>query len=664
MLLRKCLDLGAKVKIVNKDSGSVLHNIYNAKAGGIGDIEYLNAPAPIEIGNRVWLDTDADGVQDADETGISGVTVALYDAAGTTLLATASTDANGNYIFSNDPNEANTTSRIYGITGLTPSTDYVVRIPNVSGGSKQAALGTNILTVHDTGAAPDTNINDSDGIANGDDADANVSAADIPQAGANNHSFDFGFHAPKVSIGNIVWNDDGAGGGTANDGIINGSEAGIAGVVVELYTSGATPGTDPVAATTTTAADGTYVFDSIDEGVYFVHIPVGEFGASEPLNGMVSTDGQGTTDGDDDNVDENGDDNEADGVSSPDYNLTADSEPTGEAGFTGTSVSTQDDDNTNMTVDFGFLSLGSWSGNVSKDIDNDDAGEEMLQDVNITLYTDPNGDGNPSDGVVVGSTLTDVNGDYNFSHLIPGDYVAVETQPPGLIDVTENEGGVDNDQNGVTPVNTISGHVDAGENDANNDFVEEESSTAYHIGTHFWIDGSNGGENDGAFQEGIETPIGDALVELLNENGEKLYWTDAEHSGLGTTPTEWPAETHTTTAGEYGFDVPAGTYQVRFHIPQSLKDEGYDFVPQRSNGDNDKNVNIADGNGLTVPVEVGPDADPAYSAENLTLDAAVNCPCTDITSDSGDTLSTFSLLFMILITLSSGLLFVRREEIQ
>ena len=377
---------------------------------------------------------------------------------------------------------------------------------------------------------------------------------------------------------------------------------------------------------------------------------------------MASTDGQGTTDGSDDNADENGDDNEADGVSSPDYNLTANGEPTGEAGFNGTAVSTQDDDNTNMTVDFGFLVVGSWSGNVSKDTNNDDIGEENLADVEIKLYTDPNGDGDPSDGTLVGTTTTDANGNYSFTGLTPGDYIAVETQPTDLLDVTENEGGADDDQNGETPVNTISGHVSINENDINNDFVEEEPSTAYHIGTHFWIDGSNGGDSDGIFQEDVETPIGNALVELLNENGEKLYWTDAEHSGLSATVTEWPAETRTTAGGEYGFDVPAGTYQVRFSIPQSLKDEGYDFVPQRSNGDNDRNVNIANGSGVTVPVEVGPDADPAYSSENLTLDAAVNCACSDIVSDSGDALNTFSLLFMILITLSSGLLFVRRER--
>ena len=107
------------------------------KASGMGDLELLTDLAPVEIGNRVWLDTDGDGVQDAGEAGITGIIVELYDATGVTLLATATTDANGNYIFSSDAAGTTTASHKYGIAGLNPNTEYIVRIPNVSGGSKQ-----------------------------------------------------------------------------------------------------------------------------------------------------------------------------------------------------------------------------------------------------------------------------------------------------------------------------------------------------------------------------------------------------------------------------------------------------------------------------------------------------------------------------------------------
>jgi hypothetical protein len=50
-----------------------------AKANGLGDIELSGIEAPIEIGNRIWKDTDKDGIQDADEEGVDGVEIELYE---------------------------------------------------------------------------------------------------------------------------------------------------------------------------------------------------------------------------------------------------------------------------------------------------------------------------------------------------------------------------------------------------------------------------------------------------------------------------------------------------------------------------------------------------------------------------------------------------------
>ncbi len=52
-----------------------------------------------EIGDRVWFDRNADGVQNPIETGIANVTVTLDGGFG--FLATTTTDGNGNYLFSN-----------------------------------------------------------------------------------------------------------------------------------------------------------------------------------------------------------------------------------------------------------------------------------------------------------------------------------------------------------------------------------------------------------------------------------------------------------------------------------------------------------------------------------------------------------------------------------
>jgi hypothetical protein len=167
--------------------------------------------------------------------------------------------------------------------------------------------------------------------------------------------------------------------------------------------------------------------------------------------------------------------------------------------------------------------------------------------------------------------------------------------------------------------------------------------------------------NDGVYQEGTEDPIGDALVELLDENRTKLYWTDDSNTSLTTTPTIYPAETRTTPAGEYGFDVPAGKYRVRFHITPELEAEGYEFIGNNGkNQDDTTNIDNANKSGITYIVEVGP----GHKTADLTLDAAVNCACANasIYANGGDALSIVGLLGMILMTLGSGLLFVRREE--
>ena len=89
--------------------------------------------------------------------------------------------------------------------------------------------------------------------------------------------------------------------------------------------------------------------------------------------------------------------------------------------------------------DFVEERLGSLSGTVSEDLDNDslldDADDAPIGNVTLELFTDPDGDGDPSDGVSVGTTTTDpATGDYIFTDLQPGDYVVVETQPVGFVD--------------------------------------------------------------------------------------------------------------------------------------------------------------------------------------------------------------------------------------
>ncbi|BBA98421.1 hypothetical protein RVR_4590 [Actinacidiphila reveromycinica] len=68
------------------------------KAGGLGDIAYAAANAPIQIGNVVWFDGDHNGVQDPGQPLLPGATVSLLDADGE-QVATTTTDADGEYYF-------------------------------------------------------------------------------------------------------------------------------------------------------------------------------------------------------------------------------------------------------------------------------------------------------------------------------------------------------------------------------------------------------------------------------------------------------------------------------------------------------------------------------------------------------------------------------------
>ena len=74
------------------------------------------------------------------------------------------------------------------------------------------------------------------------------------------------------------------------------------------------------------------------------------------------------------------------------------------------------------------------SGSVYNDKDQSGtltAGDVGLGGVTIQLYTDPDGDGNPSDGVLVQTTTTESSGYYEFLNLPTNTYVVVETDLPG-----------------------------------------------------------------------------------------------------------------------------------------------------------------------------------------------------------------------------------------
>ncbi len=96
-------NMSARMNLIASTSGNPAQM---GKAAALGDVEILLDAQAMEIGNRIWVDKNFDGIQDADEIGFAGVIIDLRspgtDNAYNTpddQLWTVTTDANGNYYF-------------------------------------------------------------------------------------------------------------------------------------------------------------------------------------------------------------------------------------------------------------------------------------------------------------------------------------------------------------------------------------------------------------------------------------------------------------------------------------------------------------------------------------------------------------------------------------
>ncbi len=529
------------------NSGSIK---YTGKASGIGDIELLTAPAPIEVGDRVWEDTNSNGVQDADEVGIANVSVELV--CGSTVVATATTDTDGYYIFSNDPSGASTSSHKYNISALkADSNDCLVRVPNVIGTSKQSALGIANLTVANVGEGSNANGNDSDGIAVGDNADANISAIDIPTSGANNHSFDFGFSPkPTVSIGSLVWED------LNNNGRQDDNENGIADVNVTLLDENGRVMPNPVQKT---EADGQYYFSGLDEGTYSILVspPSGK--------GYIPCTQQTTVDNDDTENDSNIATSNGNEYISGKFTLQVGTEPVESNGKTDTdSADDTNDENGNMTVDFCFYRPTSLGDRVWYDTNKNgiqDINETGVEGVTVELLSNCSRRGSTQ------ITTTDAEGRYKFTDLNAGDYcVEFSNLPAGYV-VTSKDSGEeesDSDVSTTAPFQTETTTLEAGENDLSWDMGIYTLKAS--LGDRVWYD-----TNKNGIQDINETGVEGVTVELL---------TDCSRRGSTQTTT-------TDADGRYKFtDLNAGDYCVEFsNLPAGYVVTNKDSGEEESDSD-------------------------------------------------------------------------------
>ncbi|OWK43205.1 hypothetical protein FRUB_02804 [Fimbriiglobus ruber] len=188
---------------------------------------------PLSINATVWDDTNNDGVQEPGEPVLPGVTVTLFNSSGTPI-ATTTTDANGNYQF----------------TDLPPGT-YTVQVSLPPGYVSSSVTGPNEGQNH--------------GATSGQFATSTVtlgppgSPTNPGNNGLSNNNQDFGLVSSGGVSGN-VYRDQNA------DGKDDGGDTGLGGVVVTL--TGTDQAGRPVSVTTTTDASGAYSFPNLPPGTY------------------------------------------------------------------------------------------------------------------------------------------------------------------------------------------------------------------------------------------------------------------------------------------------------------------------------------------------------------------------------------------------------------
>ncbi len=189
------------------------------------------------------------------------------------------------------------------------------------------------------------------------------------------------------------------------------------------------------------------------------------------------------------------------------------------------------------------IALSSAAGSVRNDLDGDGDPSDTdppLPNVPVQLFTDPNADGNPADGLLIASTVTNAQGNYQFSGLAARDYVLQVTNVLGATSTYDAEGSL-TDNRIRLPLNgtTVTGR----------DFLNTGAILASISGFVF----NEGPANTGGFS-GDDLPLPGVFIRL---------YADANNNGIADLTDPLITTTATLRNGSYTLQgLPAGNYVI------------------------------------------------------------------------------------------------------
>ena len=522
-----------------------------AETGSVIDVNF-GFVKPASVGDYTWMDVNRDGLQDADEPALPGVTVTLTRADGSAVtdasgnpVAAVTTGANGKYVFEN----------------LLPG-DYKV--------SFQAPAGYEATTSE----AGDDRAADSNG------ASASVTLAQ----GQTDDTIDFGAVGTGV-IGDQLFVDVNQNGGNAPDA----GDKVLPGVKVTLTWTG--PGGITRTYETTTDADGKYKFENLLPGEYKVSIDPETLLKAEPLLDVLTHSPAGDVD--------------AKKVVSED--VKADKDKLAQAFNLNTSVTLTGEKNQNLDQDWGF-GISADTAIMKAITDPDEAAQESFeftpgQRVTYTLTLTNNGPGaatgvKASDELPSGVSFVEAQGDGSYDAatgvwdlsgltLAKGDVktIAITVEITG-----EGAGKL------VTNVARITHQDQAGDDPTNN-----ESSASFKGGYN--LGGTIYRDSDASYSKGDdEQRFKGVTVALLNEDGTPVL--DSEGNPMTATTDE---------KGAYQFvGLAPASYRVVIVDPD--KGDLAGLIPTQAytgKGETQASVTISDASvqgvdfGLVAPATIG-----------------------------------------------------------